>query len=76
MYYQVSHNIASSTAGLENPLVCADCHGSTATAINWTALGYEKDPAVSDPETDFSTKTIEVTVEGAKPEEVEREPAF
>ncbi|WP_321430398.1 methanogenesis multiheme c-type cytochrome [uncultured Methanolobus sp.] len=76
MYYQVSHNIASSTVGLEGPLVCADCHGSTATAINWTALGYEKDPAMSDPETDFSTKTIEVSVKGAKPEEVEREPAF
>jgi hypothetical protein len=76
MYYQVSHNIVSSSVGLEAPLVCADCHGSTATAINWTALGYEKDPAVSDPQTDFSTKTIEVTLTNAKPTEVEREPAF
>jgi methanogenesis multiheme c-type cytochrome len=76
LYYQVSHNIVSSSVGLEDPLVCADCHGSTATAIDWTALGYEKDPAVSDPEADFTTLTIEATDENAKPTEVEREPAF
>lgn len=76
MYYQVSHNIVSTSVGLDDPLVCADCHGATATAINWTALGYEKDPAETDPPTDFSTKTIEVTTENAKPTEVEREPAL
>ncbi|WP_292466304.1 methanogenesis multiheme c-type cytochrome [Methanolobus sp.] len=76
MYYQVSHNIVSSSVGLADPLVCGDCHGTTSTAINWTELGYEKDPAATDPATDFSTKTIEVTIPGAKPTELEREPAF
>lgn len=76
MYYQVSHNIASSSVGLADPLLCADCHGTTATAINWTALGYEKDPAATDPATDFSTKTIQATIPGAKPDEIEKDPAF
>ncbi len=99
MYYQVSHNIASSGIGLADPLECADCHGVSASdtlqnvhfgdraqdcsdchdivpVINWKLIGYDKDPAETDPPTDFSTKTIEVTIPGAKPTEVEREPAF
>jgi methanogenesis multiheme c-type cytochrome len=76
MYYQVSHNIASSSVGLAEPLVCADCHGVTSDAIDWAALGYEGDPAETDPPTDFTVNTISVTIPGQKPTEVEREPAF
>ncbi|WP_407281638.1 methanogenesis multiheme c-type cytochrome [Methanolobus sp. WCC1] len=99
LYYQISHNIASSDVGLADPLVCADCHGVSASdtlqnvhfgnvtqncsdchtvipSINWKLIGYTTDPAETVPPTNFSSKTIEVTVEGAKPTEVEREPAF
>lgn len=99
MYYQVSHNIVSSSVGLAEPLECADCHGVSASdtlqnvhfgdtlkdcsechdlvpVINWKSLGYDSDPAETDPPTDFSAKTIGVTIPGAKPTEVEREPAF
>ncbi len=54
---------------------CSDCH-DIVPLINWKALGYDADPAETDPPTDFSSKTIEVTIPGAKPTEVEREPAF
>ncbi|MEZ5335983.1 MAG: methanogenesis multiheme c-type cytochrome [Methanolobus sp.] len=99
MFYQVSHNIAGTETGLADPLVCADCHGTSASetlqnvhfgdtiddcsschdiipVINWKSLGYDADPAETDPPTDFASKTIEVSVEGAKPTEIEREPAF
>lgn len=99
MYYQVSHNIASSSVGLADPLVCADCHGVSASetlqnvhfgndvrdcddchsvvpVIDWKSLGYDRDPAETTPPTDFSTKTIDVTIPGAKPKEIVREPAF
>ena len=76
MYYQVSHNVASTSTGLGEPLECADCHGSTATAIDWVALGYGKDPAETDPPTDFTTMRTDVTRKGERPTEVEREPAF
>ncbi|WP_406660769.1 methanogenesis multiheme c-type cytochrome [Methanolobus sp. ZRKC3] len=71
MYYQVSHNIAGSEVGLADPLGCADCHGVTSTVIDWTALGYEGDPAAT-----ASPTKISVTIPGQKPTEVEREPAF
>ncbi|WP_342304215.1 methanogenesis multiheme c-type cytochrome [Methanolobus sp. ZRKC5] len=99
MYYQVSHNIVSSSVGLAEPLECADCHGASASdtlqnvhfgdsikdcsechdlvpVINWKSLGYDSDPAETNPPTDFSANTISVTIPGAKPTEVEREPAF
>ncbi len=99
MYYQISHNIAGSDAGIADPLECADCHGTSASetlqnvhfgeriddcsschdvvpVIDWKSLGYDTDPAETDPPTDFDANTIEVTKEGAKPTEVEREPAF
>lgn len=74
MYFPVSHNIASSTVGLAEPLVCADCHGVTGTAIDWQALGYETDPAGA--ESDFTGTEIEISIPDQKPTEVEREPAF
>ncbi|MGM0771468.1 MAG: methanogenesis multiheme c-type cytochrome [Halobacteriota archaeon] len=76
LHYKLSHNIAGSEAGMADPLECADCHGSTATAIDWELIGYDSDPAETDPPTDFTGRTIEVTIPGGKPPEVEREPAF
>ncbi|MCD4806116.1 MAG: methanogenesis multiheme c-type cytochrome [Methanococcoides sp.] len=76
LYYKLSHNIASSEVGLADPLACADCHGSTADAIDWESIGFISDPAETDPPTDFTLKDIGVTIPGAKPPEVEREPAF
>jgi methanogenesis multiheme c-type cytochrome len=74
MYYPVSHNVASSSQGLAEPLGCGDCHGVTATAIDWAALGFETDPAGAD--NDLSGSGISVTIPGQRPTEVEREPAF
>lgn len=74
MYFPVSHNIAGSNTGLAEPLVCADCHGSTATAIDWEGLGYGEDPAGAD--SDFTGSEIEVSIPDQAPTEVEREPAF
>jgi methanogenesis multiheme c-type cytochrome len=74
MYYPVSHNVAGSTRGVAEPLGCADCHGVTATAIDWAALGFETDPAGAD--SDLTGTEINVTIPGQKPTEVEREPAF
>ncbi|WP_340820464.1 methanogenesis multiheme c-type cytochrome [Methanolobus sp. WCC4] len=54
---------------------CAVCH-DVIPVINWNLLGYDADPAETDPPTDFSAMTIDVTIPGAKPDEVEREPAF
>jgi methanogenesis multiheme c-type cytochrome len=74
MYFPVSHNVASSTRGLAEPLGCSDCHGVTVTAIDWEALGFEADPAGAD--TDFTGSDISVTIPGQRPAEIEREPAF
>ncbi|MCQ6961979.1 methanogenesis multiheme c-type cytochrome [Methanolobus chelungpuianus] len=74
MYFPVSHNVASSTTGLAQPLGCGDCHGVTASAIDWQALGYEADPAGAD--NDLSGTAIDVDIPGQRPTEVEREPAF
>ena len=68
---KVIANIAGSEVGLADPLGCADCHGESATAIDWTALGYEGDPAAT-----ASPMEVSVTIPGQKPAEVEREPAF
>ncbi|MBN2110454.1 MAG: methanogenesis multiheme c-type cytochrome [Methanosarcinaceae archaeon] len=99
MYLPVSHNIAGSEVGLADPLVCADCHGASASdtlqnvhfgpkvqdcsichevvpVIDWKLLGYDRDPAATDPPTDFTTMTIDVSIPGQKPTEVEKEPAF
>ncbi len=54
---------------------CSECHDPV-PVIDWKSLGYDSDPAETDPPTDFSAKTISVTIPGAKPVEVEREPAF
>jgi methanogenesis multiheme c-type cytochrome len=74
LYFPVSHNVASSTRGLAEPLGCSDCHGVTVTAIDWEALGFETDPAGAD--TDFTGSDISVTIPGQRPAEIEREPAF
>jgi methanogenesis multiheme c-type cytochrome len=76
LYYKLSHGISGSETGLADPLVCADCHGESATHIDWAALGYDSDPAETDPPTNFSAVTIDVTIPDAKPAEKEREPAF
>ena len=71
-YYQVSHNIVGAKSALEkSALWCADCHGNT-SRIDWTQLGYEADPAQTDPPTDFSTYeiTVEIIPERPKPVEV------
>ena len=75
LYYQVSHNIVSTEVGMAKPLKCDDCHGSTSD-FDWTLIGYDSDPAETDPPTNFTEKVIIVKVPGAKPIEVEREPAF
>lgn len=79
LLYQVSHNIASKDIGMADPLKCDDCHGVSASGslhVNWTLLGYDKDPAETTPPTNFSDKEIPVTIPGQKPVEVEREPAL
>jgi methanogenesis multiheme c-type cytochrome len=73
LLYQVSHNIASTDVGMDDPLKCDDCHGtSEALHINWELLGYDMDPAG----TTTPTQEISVTMPGQKPVEVEREPAL
>jgi methanogenesis multiheme c-type cytochrome len=79
LLYQVSHNIVSKDIGMSDPLKCDNCHGVSASGslhVNWTLLGYDKDPAETTPPTNFSAKEIPVTIPGQKPVEVEREPAF
>lgn len=71
LYYQVSHNIASSDVGLADPYTCKDCHGSEAV-IDWEALGYVEDPGGES----SAVKSIAVTYEKPRPVEVEKEPAF
>lgn len=71
-YYLVSHNIVGEESALgKSALWCADCHGNT-SRIDWTLLGYEADPAQTDPPTDFTTYeiTVEVIPERPKPVEV------
>ncbi len=71
-YYPVSHNIVSKESALgKSALWCADCHGNT-SVIDWIALGYESDPAQTDPPTDFTTYevTVEIIPERPKPVEV------
>lgn len=78
VYYSVSHNIVSNASdnamGL-TALWCDDCHGNT-SRINWPLLGYEADPAETDPPTNFSSYnvTVEIIPLRPKPEEVENEP--
>ncbi len=74
LYFPVSHNVASSTRGLAEPLGCADCHGVTVTAIDWQAIGFETDPAGA--ENDFTDTGISVTIPGQRPAEIQREPVF
>ncbi len=54
---------------------CESCHKTT-PHVNWAVLGYDSDPAATSPPTNFSAKTIDVTILGEKPPEVERESAF
>lgn len=41
MHWPISHMVAPARDALK----CADCHGATATRMNWKALGYPDDPA-------------------------------
>ncbi len=60
VYYSVSHNIVGEESALgRGALWCADCHGNR-SRINWTLLGFESDPAETDPPTDFTTYNITV----------------
>jgi hypothetical protein len=71
-YYLVSHNIVGSASALgKSALWCADCHGNT-SRIDWTLLGYEKDPAQTDPPTDFTTYKVTVEIIPARPKPVEK----
>ncbi|ADI74799.1 conserved hypothetical protein [Methanohalobium evestigatum Z-7303] len=54
---------------------CTTCHDKK-PAMDWAALGYEEDPAKTDPPTNFSDINISVTVPGERPDEVEQDPAF
>ncbi len=56
-------------------LECEICH-EVKPVIDWAMLGYDRDPAETDSPTNFSAKTIEVTISGEKPSEVERDPSF
>ena len=70
-YYPVSHNIVSEESALgKSALWCADCHGNT-SVIDWIALGYESDPAQTDPPTDFTTYEVTVEIIPARPKPVE-----
>lgn len=72
-YYSVSHNIVSKKSALgKSALWCADCHGNT-SRIDWKLLGYEADPAQTDPPTDFTSYkiTVEIIPARPKPEEAE-----
>ncbi|MDW7777221.1 MAG: methanogenesis multiheme c-type cytochrome [Methanosarcinales archaeon] len=76
MYYSVSHNIVGEESALgKSALWCADCHGNT-SSIDWVLLGYEADPAQTDPPTDFTNYevTVEIIPARPKPVEVENEP--
>lgn len=42
MYWSVTHMVTPS----EYALQCTDCHGESATRMDWTALGYPGDPMV------------------------------
>ncbi|MDP2846056.1 MAG: methanogenesis multiheme c-type cytochrome, partial [Candidatus Methanoperedens sp.] len=71
-YYSVSHNIVSKKSALgKSALWCADCHGNT-SRIDWALLGYEADPAQTDPPTDFTSYKITVETIPARPEPVEK----
>jgi hypothetical protein len=71
MYYSVSHNIVGEESALgKSALWCADCHGNT-SRIDWVSLGYEADPAQTDPPTDFTTYEITVEVVPARPKPLE-----
>lgn len=78
VYYSVSHNIISNSSdnamGL-TALWCVDCHGNT-SRIDWPLLGYESDPAETDPPTNFSSYnvTVEIVPLRPKPEEIDHEP--
>ena len=78
VYYSISHNIISNSSdnamGL-TALWCVDCHGNT-SRIDWPLLGYETDPAETDPPTNFSSYnvTVEIVPLRPKPEEIEHEP--
>jgi methanogenesis multiheme c-type cytochrome len=71
LYYQVSHDIASTDVGLADPLTCKDCHGN-ASVIDWASLGYTEDPGGEA----SAAKSIDVSYTRPRPEEVETEPAF
>lgn len=73
IYYSVSHNIVKGESALgKSALWCADCHGNT-SRIDWNLLGYESDPAQTDPPTDFTTYEITVEIIPARPKPVEVE---
>ena len=72
LYYSVSHNIVGEASALKTgALWCADCHGNTTTRIDWTLLGFEADPAETDPPTDFTTYNITVETIPPRPKPVE-----
>jgi len=76
IYYSVSHNIVAEKSALgKSALWCADCHGNT-SRIDWKLLGYDADPAQTDPPKDFTVNEITVEIIPARPEpvEVEKEP--
>src|SRR5665648_434356 len=82
LYFSVSHNIAGGGSGLVEALSCEDCHGyiegtnNTTNVFDWSSLGYDSDPAQTDPPTDFAAVNFTVTpyVARPKPVEVERSP--
>lgn len=82
LYFSVSHNIAGGGSGLMEALGCEDCHGyvegtnNTTNVFDWPSLGYDNDPAQTDPPTDFAAVNFTVTpyVARPKPVEVERSP--
>jgi len=79
VYYSVSHNVVGEESALgTGALWCADCHGNTTTRIDWTLLGFEADPAETDPPTDFTTYniTVETIPPRPKPVEVENVPGL
>jgi len=71
LYYQVSHNIVSRGSEMGDPMTCKDCHGSEAV-IDWVSIGYVEDPGGES----SAVKSIGVTYDKPRPDEVEREPAF
>ena len=59
----------------EEPNDCLQCH-EVRPPMDWAFLGYDRDPAETDPPTNWSDMDVTVTYPRQPPGQIEREPAF